>query len=101
MISHRLYRESCCIVHGNYIKDLSRLGRDLCRTILIDNSSLAFCYNLDSGIPIKSWFSDKNDTELKTVMDLLDLIQANDCKDVRETLKDKFDLYSKIFDAVK
>jgi Dullard-like phosphatase family protein len=90
-INHRLYRDSCLCVEGNYLKDLTALGRDLASTVLVDNSPHAFGYQVENGIPIESWFDDDNDEELLKLIPFLD--RLTNYVDVRDVLRRQFRLH--------
>ena len=86
-ISYRLYRQHT-VPNGNYyIKDLSRLGRSLARTIIVDNVPENFQLQTDNGIFIKSWFSDEKDTALQDLAPLLKEIVTKKVSDIREALR--------------
>ena len=84
-ISYRLFREHCTFVGGGFVKDLSRLGRDLKNVIFIDNSPTSYAFQPFNAIPIKTWIDDKKDTQLYDFLPILELLAKAD--DVREYLK--------------
>eukprot|EP00922_Rhytidocystis_sp_ex-Travisia-forbesii_P066154 GHVS01098224.1.p2 GENE.GHVS01098224.1~~GHVS01098224.1.p2 ORF type:complete len:322 (-),score=56.93 GHVS01098224.1:1768-2733(-) len=84
----RLFRESCTLINGSYVKDLSKLGRELKDTVIIDNSPNSYGLQPDNAIPIKSWFDDMNDRELSDLIPILEaLARVDDIPSVmRQTL---------------
>ncbi|XP_033473865.1 uncharacterized protein LOC117251546 isoform X1 [Epinephelus lanceolatus] len=79
----RLFRESCVFHKGNYVKDLSRLGRDLNKVIIIDNSPASYIFHPDNAVPVASWFDDMSDTELLDLIPFFErLSKVDDIYDV-------------------
>ena len=103
----RLFREHCVFMSGIYIKDLSKIGRNLKNCVIIDNNPISFVANKENGIPIKSFHYDKNDFELKRIKKLLFLIADEKIKDVRKVIKNvvknnqiDFDEVDKIYNKI-
>ena len=46
----RLFRESCVFHKGNYVKDLSKLGRDLPQVIIVDNSPASYIFHPENAV---------------------------------------------------
>jgi CTD small phosphatase-like protein 2 len=53
------------------VKDLSLLGRDINKTIIIDNISDNFILQPDNGIFISTWYDDMRDRFLDEITPLL------------------------------
>ncbi|KAI0730314.1 NIF-domain-containing protein [Fomitopsis betulina] len=70
-VAHRLFRESCYNHRGNYVKDLSLLGRPIEDTIIIDNSPASYIFHPNNAVPVSSWFNDPHDTELNDLCPFL------------------------------
>jgi len=89
-IQHRLFRRHCTKVRGNFVKDLSRLGRKLDQTIIIDNSPLTFAFQPLNGIPCDNWFDDQMDQELLQLLPILRHLKA--AEDVRDELAEIYNV---------
>ncbi len=95
---NRLYRKHTVFINNVYVKDLSKLGRDLSKIIIIDNRPENFQLQKENGIYIKSFFgNDKNDKILDNLMPILKNIASDPNNDVREEIK-KFhkEIYLKV-----
>jgi len=71
VIRHRLFREACIHYKGNYVKDLSQLGRNLKHVIILDNSPASYIFHPTNAIPVTSWFNDMEDNELYELIPFL------------------------------
>ncbi|GAB5357422.1 hypothetical protein AAMO2058_000373400 [Amorphochlora amoebiformis] len=79
-ISHRLFRESCVQSNGfAFVKDISKLGRDMSKVVLVDNSPVAMVASPDNSIPLVPFYDNKDDQELpKLLQTLYNLKMAGD-----------------------
>ena len=91
------YREYAIIVGNDFVKDLTRIGRALDSTIIVDNMPQNFRLQKENGIHIKPFFAqDPNDNTLIELMVILIEIAKSDM-DVREGLaKYRNDIVQKV-----
>jgi RNA polymerase II subunit A small phosphatase-like protein len=90
VVSKRLFREACVQHYGNYVKDLTHLGRALEASIIIDNSPFSYMFQPENAIAISSWFDDRADRQLYELLPFLDSLVEVD--DVRIALKRRADM---------
>lgn len=70
------YREDCSLLERGYVKDLSRINRELRKIVIVDNSPVSYALQPENAIAIKSYFGDQNDQELRKVWGKLELISG-------------------------
>lgn len=85
VVRWRLFREACCPYEGNYVKDLSFLGRDLAHTIIVDNSPHSYVFQPQNALPIGTFIDDMDDRELLDMLPILMHLEKVD--DVRQHLE--------------
>eukprot|EP00741_Cyanophora_paradoxa_P011031 tig00020553_g10663.t1 len=84
VIRARLFRDACITLRGCYVKDLTRLGRPLKNTIIVDNSPASYVLQPQNAVPVTSWFGSTEDRELYDLIPFLE--QAAHADDVIEFL---------------
>ncbi|KAH9485320.1 hypothetical protein JR316_0002228 [Psilocybe cubensis] len=88
VVAHRLFRESCYNHKGNYVKDLSQLGRPIADTIILDNSPASYIFHPNNAVPVSSWFNDPHDAELTDLIPFLaDLTAVPDVRGILDAAR--------------
>ena len=88
----RLYRNHCSIVNNIIVKDISLIGRDISKIIIVDNMQQNFKLQKENGILISSfWGEDSNDKALLQLGRILvtiatEMIGNNYCYDIRDLI---------------
>lgn len=77
-VQYRLFREHCVQHDGNYVKDLSHLGRPLKDCIIVDNSPFSYQFQVQNSIPVISWFNDQHDQQLFELIGFLETLMVVD-----------------------
>ncbi len=84
----RLYRQHALLLNDTFVKDLTKLGRDLSKIIILDNRPQSYSLQKENGIYIKSFLGDdKNDNALIDLIPILKKIASNSYNDVRKEIK--------------
>jgi CTD small phosphatase-like protein 2 len=86
-IKYRLYRQHTSQNGPFLVKDLSLLGREMSRMIIIDNISDNFILQPDNGIFISTWYDDMQDNFLQEISPVLVEIGEKRVSDVRKALR--------------
>lgn len=85
LCSYKLFREHCTFFNQAFVKDLTRLGRDMKDVIIVDNSPVAYLFQPENAMPAVSWYDDSSDQELLRLATLLERIAYEE--DVRRVVK--------------
>ena len=98
----RLYRQHTIIKDNFVVKDLSKLGRDLSKIIILDNLPQNYELQKENGIFIRNFYGDDNDDALKELIPILTNITKNPNNDIRVELKKmKEEIFTKITTNLK
>lgn len=89
---YNLYREHTVLYKNEFVKDISKIGRNIKETIIVDNLEKNFILNPDNGIKIAPYFGEignrNEDNKLFELQKLLILFYKLKYEDLRMAIKD-------------
>lgn len=85
VIGHRLYRDSCREMDGKYVKDLSHMGRDLWKVVIVDDNPSSYALQPENAIQIRPFIDDLEDKELGKLIKFFQACEG--IQDIRDAVK--------------
>ena len=85
---YNFFREHSVIYGNDFVKDISRIGRDMKKIIIVDNMKENFRLNLENGIKIAPFNGDINDNILYELKNLIILFYQQGYEDLTLALHD-------------
>ena len=87
LFDYKFYREHAIVIGKDFVKDISRIGREMKRIVIVDNMSMNYRLNKENGILIYPYYyPDKSDTALIELKNILMRIAREDYEDIRDGL---------------
>ena len=84
---YNFFREHSVIYGNDFVKDISRIGRDMKKIIIIDNMKENFRLNQKNGIKIFPFYGDQNDKVLFELCKILVMIVKQGYEDLTLALQ--------------
>ena len=84
---YNFFREHSIIYGNDFVKDISRIGRDMKKIIIIDNMEENYRLNIKNGIKIKAFYGDQNDNILFELKKILLMIFKQGYEDLTSALE--------------
>ena len=85
---YNFFREHSIIYGNDFVKDISRIGRDMKKIIIIDNMEENYRLNKKNGIKIAPFYGEINDNVLNELKRILILIFKQGYEDLTVALQD-------------
>ena len=85
---YNFFREHSIIYGNDFVKDISRIGRDMKKIIIIDNMEENYRLNKKNGIKIAPFYGEINDNVLNELKRILILIFRQGYEDLTVALQD-------------
>jgi import inner membrane translocase subunit TIM50 len=82
---HKLFRSHCNFVGGQYVRNVSRLGRDLGRVIVVDHNTEEVS-SVENVVQIAQFVDDAQDTALLDLVVFLEGVKQYNISDVRHSV---------------